>query len=215
MHECDTCGRKFDSPQALGAHIGLSHSGNPKVECNNCGNTFAKVRSKVEKHEKHFCSEDCRKTWLREEHNGSGKESPSWSGGKVETECSACGTTIYRFESEIFEDNVCSDICFKKVHSEKISGESNPNWKDGERPEYGYAWEQIREQAIQRDSENCQICGKSREESKKENSRDLSVHHIEPLREFNEIENAHDMENLITVCVECHPKVEAGISQFM
>jgi len=131
-------------------------------------------------------------------------------------ECANCGREIERFESEIFEDNVCSDSCFKEVHSEKMSGKRNPNWKEGRRPDYGYAWSQIREQVILRDNERCQVCGLCREKSENILDRDLTVHHIEPLREFSDVSDAHENDNLVTVCQRCHPKVEQGnLASFM
>ncbi|AFH22643.1 hypothetical protein OSG_eHP31_00155 [environmental Halophage eHP-31] len=60
------------------------------------------------------------------------------------------------------------------------------------------AWLEARQKALDRD-EVCQDCGTSKE---------LHVHHITPVREFDEPLESHDLDNLVVLCERCHPKWE-------
>lgn len=83
-------------------------------------------------------------------------------------------------------------------------GEKNPSYIDGkseERHPYSWSeWQKIAENVRKRDNHVCQLCNKT----EKENGKKLSVHHIIPYR----IIGVHNMENVITLCVGCHNKVE-------
>lgn len=211
MYECRYCDREFETKQARGSHEGHSHDQNNTVECYTCGDKFEKYVSQIEKYDKHFCSEECRIEWLEESHNSKGSSSPSWDGGKVTVKCSVCGDEIKRWPSQTTHRVVCSEECFSELHSETVSGENNPNWIDGVVREYGERWDSIREEIIERDGEKCLFCGVERDTHKNFYGRDLSVHHIEPLRDFDSTEEANRRENLITVCSSCHNKVEEGV----
>lgn len=209
MEECDICDDKFETPQALGAHKGLSHTGNPEVCCYSCGKKFEKTLSKVKKHERHFCSERCRSEWLSEEHNGAGKRSPSWCGGKEKVECSGCGKIMERYPSHILNNAVCSERCLSDLISKQLSGKNNPNWENGKEKYYGPNWEKIREKVIQRDDEKCQCCNMGRDECAERFGCDLHVHHIKRLKSFDNVENANRLSNLQTLCPSCHKRKEA------
>lgn len=77
------------------------------------------------------------------------------------------------------------------------------------RRDYGYRWPEIREEIIERDDEQCQECGKHREEC----DRNLHVHHIIPWVEFGDTayernQKAHYPSNLTTLCASCHAELE-------
>lgn len=78
---------------------------------------------------------------------------------------------------------------------------TNPNWAN---QDYGDEWDEIREEAIERDDEQCSSCGLTRSEHREEYSEDLHVHHKEPLRSFESVEEAHQLSNLVTLCKSCH-----------
>lgn len=75
-------------------------------------------------------------------------------------------------------------------------------WGDGGKYTSPYPgnWRNIAKRARERDEE-CLRCGINPD-------RTLSVHHIIPVRAFDDPENAHFLENLITLCRSCHRKVE-------
>lgn len=87
-------------------------------------------------------------------------------------------------------------------------GEDHPDWDGGHTIEYGGEWIQQREKAIQRDGEACRRCGLSREKAREESGRDLHVHHIRKLKEFDDISEGHKLSNLLTVCQPCHDAIE-------
>lgn len=89
-----------------------------------------------------------------------------------------------------------------------LSGEEHPNWKGGVDADYGKYWRKKRAQAIQRDNEQCRRCGKTRQQEREETGKDLHVHHIKKMREFDNSKNAHKLTNLITLCYECHNQME-------
>lgn len=78
---------------------------------------------------------------------------------------------------------------------------------------YGSMWPRRREEAMERDGNKCVSCPTTLEQHLEEHGRTLHVHHIRPFRKFVEdgvpdYEAAHDLNNLMTVCVTCHRKWE-------
>jgi DEAD/DEAH box helicase domain-containing protein len=71
--------------------------------------------------------------------------------------------------------------------------------------EYGSDWPSLREIILRRDKNTCQICGKIVD------SVPLHVHHIKPLRSFSCIEEANQIDNLITLCFRCHHRAESVV----
>ncbi|WP_336133552.1 NUMOD3 domain-containing DNA-binding protein [Natronomonas amylolytica] len=96
--------------------------------------------------------------------------------------------------------------------SESRTGKDNPNWEGGHSRSYGPGWIAAREDVRQRDG-GCQNCGVN------ETERPLEVHHIIPVREFQNadsvpLEEAHDMRNLVLLCRDCHLEVHHGTLSF-
>jgi len=85
-----------------------------------------------------------------------------------------------------------------------MQGEKNPAWKGGYEPYYGENWHPKRRKALERDNHICQICGAE------ENGRKHDVHHIVPRREFDIVEEANTLDNLITLCRSCHGRADTG-----
>ena len=67
---------------------------------------------------------------------------------------------------------------------------------------YGPQWPAIRQMVRQRDQFTCQMCGAL------EVDRAHHVHHKIPLRSFTSLELANSLDNLITLCPNCHRKAE-------
>ena len=92
------------------------------------------------------------------------------------------------------------------------TGERNPQWKGGVSDSYGPGWYNARKLVRERDSV-CQNCGRDGSE------RQLDVHHIIPLRLFDQAENtsiskAHHPGNLVLLCRPCHRRAEADEIEF-
>lgn len=61
-------------------------------------------------------------------------------------------------------------------------------------------WLDTREKALERDKV-CQDCGRQNK---------LHVHHITPVREFDDPVDSHELDNLVVLCRRCHPKWEGS-----
>jgi DEAD/DEAH box helicase domain-containing protein len=77
-------------------------------------------------------------------------------------------------------------------------------WKN-DANNYGKNWDQIRTAVRQRDQYRCQVCGLP------ESGKAHHVHHKSPLRSFLSLEDANRLENLITLCPNCHQLAEANV----
>jgi DEAD/DEAH box helicase domain-containing protein len=71
--------------------------------------------------------------------------------------------------------------------------------------DYGPDWQRIRKAVRQRDGYCCQVCGI------KEGQLEHHVHHKIPFKRFDSPEKANALENLITLCQNCHRMVESQI----
>lgn len=86
---------------------------------------------------------------------------------------------------------------------ENMSGPDHYAWKDNpESIDYGENWFHRRKEARERDNNTCQVCGFEPD------GRNLDVHHIQPIKTFDEPEAANTLDNLITLCRSCHRKYE-------
>lgn len=77
-------------------------------------------------------------------------------------------------------------------------------WKNDPN-DYGKNWEKIRLSVRQRDQFRCQVCGLP------ETGKAHHVHHKNPLRNYSSLEEANRMENLITLCPNCHQLAESNV----
>lgn len=62
-----------------------------------------------------------------------------------------------------------------------------------------------RQTVLERDDHQCQFCGVTEEQHKEEMGRSLDIHHVIPRRSGG----SDSLENLISVCVECHRTLES------
>ena len=90
------------------------------------------------------------------------------------------------------------------------TGESHPHFNPDYDAKYGPHWDNIRAHIRERDNFCCQYCGITQNEYIQSYNRKLDVHHITPLAEFSDVEQANRDSNLITLCLPCHRKVEYG-----
>ena len=88
------------------------------------------------------------------------------------------------------------------------SGKDSPNWKGGYESYYGPNWHKNRLRVLERDGHSCRRCGMGPDEHEKSYGCGLNVHHIVPHRTFETPTEANRVDNLITLCKECHLKME-------
>lgn len=141
-----------------------------------------------------------------------GPNNPQWDGGKKEYSCAECGAIIERYPGNITGDvAVCSEVCRRSWLSDAFTGEGHPNWQGGSTGDYGPGWNEVRIAALERDDHQCVHCHASNAEL----GRQPDVHHIVPVRAFLEreelaVRDAHTLDNVASLCPECHRKAEFG-----
>ena len=83
----------------------------------------------------------------------------------------------------------------------------NPGDGIGGASDYGDKWDKVRAKAIERDNLTCQ------EDGCEEEGLGLDVHHIKPVSSFDNPEDSHYLENLVTLCRSHHKERERDIRQ--
>lgn len=185
-----------------------------QVKCSECGKEVLRDPTKVERNEHFFCGRVCFDAWRRVHMQG--ENNPNWT-PPIKTQCATCGEPIERNPARVGTTerkvHFCSKACKHKWMSEYLSGEGCHFWKGGSGQRYyGQNWFRQARFARKRDGYRCQNCGVSQ----KEIGKSLDVHHIIPFRSFDYIpgenENylqANELSNLISLCRNCHMRVEA------
>jgi len=149
--------------------------------------------------------ESCRRRGYRQ-------YSPGRSGETVP--CEQCGVGDHKSPAQLERNDhhFCSPDCHKQWMSENIVGEAHPDYEGGRRTfRTGPNWRNQREEAIQRDDDQCVACGMSRAAHKQEYGYDIHVHHIEARRNFDDLEKANELSNLVTLCHSCHGTYEGSM----
>lgn len=126
---------------------------------------------------------------------------------RITRECDYCGSKMEVLASERKHGHgrFCSRHCLSEWMSENRRGENHHQWIEGDR-EYNGKWWRARRQTLERDDFQCQYCGTRAEQI----GRNPDVHHIVPLRKFDTPQEAHRLDNLISLCRQCHRRAEAG-----
>jgi len=173
--------------------------GKLEKECIECSKNF-KVWPK--RADAKYCSRAC----MAENYKGkwAGEDHPRYE--KVTVECANCGEELKRKPCflETYERSFCNSTCQGAWNSENATGKDANNWKGGYEEYYGSNWICQKRKALERDNYECRVCGKERDEIGK----NPSVHHIKPIREFDEKENANKLSNLVCLCRKHHGAVE-------
>jgi len=213
-HECDKCGRQLMSYNGLTTHHKVMHdeSIGAKTVCDYCGNEFQRDAYEIKQWDTHFCDKDCKAKYQSETYTGDNHH--QWKGGKVDVECTYCGTITKKRPSSMTDTdlNFCDKSCHGAWLSKNISGENNPLYKENKEDiKYGRNWRKQRLKATIRDQSRCQVCGKTPVDI----NRSLSVHHIIPRSTFKDEypepewwQRANKIDNLISLCGSCHRRWE-------
>lgn len=182
---------------------GLNHHQNKRTRevCERCDEEYLARPENAGR----FCSRECSVEWLTDVQTG--EDHPLWS--RETRECFNCGEEITERPSyfEGSERHFCSMSCRAEVQPEWMQGEKNPAWKGGE-VSYGPNWPKMRRKALERGGWECRCCGMDIEAHRDRWGKELHVHHIVPAREFDDPEERNRLDNLVTLCSECHKKAE-------
>lgn len=193
MYTCEYCGKQFyesrlhrTRPPRFCSYQCRLENNKKYVECPQCHQVFVTRKSSKRK----FCSQTCSNRFNQP------------MVGKSVFKCQWCGKDFeeWTYRHPTFCSNQCRSEYACRIRAKQL-------YKGGPISR-GLNWKRQSRLARKRDNYTCQICGKS----KKRDGVMIGVHHIKPYREFDgDYEKANDLNNLITLCYSCHPKVEMGI----
>jgi len=161
-------------------------------ECEECGESFKRESRSARKNDQKYCSHDCYAKSIRSEPRHDLRN-------RVRCECEVCGAGYQLPKSLADRNKYCSRECSREGKS-KDSTALNSRYRTREKNK---GWT---EKIFQRDNYTCQSCN--------ERGGKLHAHHITPVSEIvetiggvKEIEDHELFANLnngITLCVECH-----------
>ena len=173
------------------------------VECECSAAELSRPRWRVEKFKHRFCDMDCKGDYY------SANPAELHERNRVTVSCSWCGNPkeIIPAQATRSEHHFRDRECKGRWWSRNISGESHPNWKDGYEPYYGPNWERRRRQTRKRDDCECVLCGVGDRASKLIHGRELSVHHVVRINDFEDPSDANNLGKLVTLCTYCHQRV--------
>lgn len=81
---------------------------------------------------------------------------------------------------------------------------------------YGENWQEAREKVLERDGYECRGCGMTHEEHKQDDSlfppdKGLHVHHKIKASTFDTPKEANKINNLVSLCYDCHQTAENDV----
>lgn len=228
---CPTCNKQLNTTQGMRQHHAKVHGKSlPNRTCRDCGSEFYDPKA-----QRTFCDEcnpnggrnngnwrgakevtTCQRCGTEFEYYPSDKpgvycltcveESGEFLGDpyvkeaeRVTKPCEQCGVEMNVLQSEV--DRGRGKFCSFDCLCEWLA-------RDGraERTDYGENWKPVKREALIRDNFTCQHCGISAEEL----GINPDVHHIIPVRKFEDPSNAHTLDNVVCLCRGCHRKIEVG-----
>jgi len=144
-------------------------------------------------------TEGGRKAWREAARRREGiprKPTISWT-------CEVCGAdrTITRGKyAPARKLRFCSPECANKA----MRGVGNPSWRGGHPRYYGPDWRPLQRLARKLDNYKCKRCGTTQKKA----GRALDVHHISPVSSYSNVNDANRIDNVVSLCHDCHMLVE-------
>lgn len=174
------------------------------VECAHCGKEKRIEQWQYEAHERFFCDNECQGAFLAETGLSRGENNGRWK-EKITVECANCGDelSVYLCRLKEKENHLCDQSCRAEWYSANLSGSDHPLWEPGNN-RYSGRWLSARRYVRARDGNRCQLCERSASALRQA----PDVHHIKPVRSYDDPEDAHVPENLVQLCRSCHTRVE-------
>lgn len=201
MIDCPANGCQKESPNrsGLGQHWNFAHEGTPpwkQQTCDYCGVDFVKNESLTTEGNT-FCDSDCYGSYKSE--NTVGEELPWYEAATKIFTCDNCGSEFESLQSQRNVENTenvfCDHECYGKFER-----------TENDRQYYGPKWSKQRAIALEKSEGVCVYDGCGREKSR--TGRELDLHHIVSLSEFDSFAEANRPSNLVPVCAEHHGKIE-------
>lgn len=227
--ECPTCGKVL--PTAAGArqhHAKVHGESLPNRTCKGCGTAFYDPKS-----QRAFC-DDCdpnagpnnpnwRDAWEMAECRLCGSAFGYYPSDKVGVYCPECVESSEEFLGEPYVkpaewvartcEECGEEMSVLRSEIERGRGRfcshsclSMSMMEDNDHVDYNRGWWRLRDRALSRDDHACRLCGVSRDDI----GREPDVHHIIPVRKFEDPVEAHYIENVVTLSRSCHVQVENG-----
>lgn len=206
---CRDCQREFYDPKSRrvycddcysesGEKNGNYRNAKETTDCELCGETFEYYPSNKKGV---YCS-DC-----VADADGLLPENPSSQGERVECACPACGRihSVVPSRAENTRGVYCGLGCYSRWLSRNVVGPDHHQWEGGSLS-YGRSWWAVRRSALRRDQYRCQHCLRTEGEL----GQKPDVHHLDRVRDFDDPEDAHRLENAVSLCRSCHRRVEEG-----
>lgn len=176
-----------------------------QVDCANCGRSKRIPPSHYDRFERFFCDNQCQGKFLERTGAARGKNNGRWK-GRVSVDCANCGKELEVYPCRITEkdNHLCDQDCRAEWYSNNLSGENHPLWQGEKEHHYNGVWSRVRNRVRTRDGIKCQCCGQKDDLTERAHD----VHHIQPIKSFEDPQEAHSLENLIQLCRTCHIMME-------
>ncbi len=95
--------------------------------------------------------------------------------------------------------------CWFSISNQVIETLKRQGLWNNDQQDYGRDWTKLRKKILDRDNHTCQHCGMH------EDTIPFHVHHLIPIRNFDDIMVANRSDNLVTLCPECHKQGEMAV----
>lgn len=176
------------------------------VNCLQCGKEFETWPCKLKNNRGKFCNRTCLAIYRGKLQSKISKSTffqpkykdynPNFNGGK-ERNCIICNKVFWNYPSR--DKKTCSTLCGRKSRSITIKNRGSKHPAHHRNGRWGLSYQDykiLRDTILELDNHSCRYCSSKSK---------LQIHHIEP-RTKELVDNS--VNNLISLCVSCHKKIE-------